>query len=190
MLYVPNQGAPRGTIGLYVRTAGAPMLLADQVRDAIWSVDSSQPVVDMEAMDALVDSWIAIPRAARALLVSLAGLTWLLSVVGVFGSTAYALRARRAEFGVRVALGASPQRLERDQLIKSLPVIVLGVGTGLIVTLMTSSLAQSILFGVSPTDPVSLTAAVAVTGAAALLAAWLPARGAGRQDPARVLRPD
>ena len=190
MLYVPNQGAPRGTIGLYVRTAGAPMLLADQVRDAIWSVDSSQPVVDMEAMDALVDSWIAIPRAARALLVSLAGLTWLLSVVGVFGSTAYALRARRAEFGVRVALGASPGRLERDQLIKALPVIVLGVGTGLAATLLTSSLAQSILFGVSPTDPLSLTAAVAVTGAAALLAAWLPARGAGRQDPARVLRPD
>ncbi len=188
MLYVPNQGSARGTLGLYVRVEGDPMALSVAVRDAVWSVDASQPVIDVVPMASLVESWVAIPRAARSLVVSLAVLAWLLSTLGVFGVVSYTVRTRRAELGVRVALGASPRRLERDQLIAASPVIILGVGAGLIAAIAAARGASALLFGVSPLDPVSLFGGVAATTLAAVAATYLPARRAGRADPRTVLR--
>lgn len=189
MLYVPNQGNPRGHVGMYVRVAGGdPMALAGAVRDAIWAVDSSQPIVGPWLMTDLVGQWVAIPRATRTLVLALAGLAWLLSAVGVFGVVAYVVRTRRGEMGIRLALGASPSRLETDQLRQILPVIVAGVGTGLVLGVLGGRWARSILYGVAPSDALSIGAAVIAMAGATLLATWLPARRAGRIDPTEVIR--
>jgi len=190
MLYVPNQGSPRGVQGMYVRVAGDPMTYATLVRDAIWSVDSSRPVMDIEPMATLVNNWVAIPKATRALVLGLALLAWMLSAVGVFGVVAYAVKVRKSELGIRLALGASPDRLERDQLRDISPVVVLGIGAGLMLGLLAARAAGAVLYGVSPFDPISLTAAVGVMAAAAFVATYLPARRAARIDPSEVMRPE
>lgn len=188
MLYVPNQGSPRGTQGMYVLVAGDPMSFAQAVRDAIWSVDSSQPIADIVPMSALVESWVAIPRATRALVLGLATLALLLSAVGIFGVVSYAVRTRRSELGVRLALGATPGRLERDQIGSVVPVVAVGITGGLVAGLLASAAVRGLLYGVSPLDPVAIGSALLVMAAAALVATYLPARKVGGIDPTEVIR--
>jgi hypothetical protein len=188
MLYAPNQGEPRGTQGLYVRVAGEPMRWAAAVQDAIWSIDSTQPITSVAPMRFWVDQWVAIPRATRGLVIGLAALAWLLSSLGVFGVVAYAVRTRRSELGIRLALGASPDRIELDQLKAISPVVVAGVGGGLVLGAFATRAAARILYGVSPLDPLSWVAAVLAMAAAAFIATYLPARRAGRIDPTEVIR--
>ena len=188
MLYVPQQGNPRGTVGLYVRTSlSEPMALGSIVREAIWSVDSSQPVIDVVPLQEMIDEWIAIPRAARTLVSALAALAWILSVVGVFGVASYAVRSRRGELGIRMALGASARRLTSEQIRAMSPVLVVGVGGGLLLASALGTASKALLFGVTPLDPLSLLGAAAVTSVAALAAAWWPARAVSRIDPAETL---
>lgn len=188
MLYVPLQGSPRGTMGMYVRVRGEPMSRAAEVREAIWSVDSSQPVTAVWPMSAFVDAWVAIPRATRALVVSLAGLTLLLSAVGVFGVVSYLVRTGRSELGVRMALGATAVRLERDQMRAMLPVVGVALGAGLVLGVLAARAARALLLGVSPLDPPSVVGALVLMGGTALAAAYLPARRVGRIDPTEAIR--
>ncbi len=189
MLYVPNQGDPRGTVGMYVRTAsGSPMAVVEAVREAIWSVDPSQPIARIFAMSDVVAQWVAIPRAVRTLVSGLAALALLLAGVGVFGVVAYAVRTRTAEMGVRLALGASPDRLTREIIAHAVPMVVLGVGAGLGAGYLAARGARAVLFGVEPLDPLSLGVAVLAMAAAALLATYLPARRIARIDPTAAIR--
>lgn len=188
MLYVPYQGNPRGTQGMYVRVAGDPMSFGQSVREAIWSVDPSQPVTGSWPMSAFVNAWVAIPKATRALVLSLATLALLLSVVGVFGVVSYAVRTRRSELGVRLALGATPDRLERDQMRTILPIVALGVVGGLLAGVLAAWAARELLYGISPVDPLSIGTGALVMASAALVATYLPARRAGRIDPTEVIR--
>jgi predicted permease len=187
-LYVPQQGNPRGTVGLYVRAEADDVIgIAPAVREAIWSVDPAQPVIDLVPMRSMVDRWTAVPAAARTLVVALAALAWGLSIVGVFGVAAYAVRSRRAELGIRVALGATPARLEADHLLRLAPVILLGVGAGVIGAVTMAWTARALLFGVGPLDPISLLVAVVATGGAGVLATWWPARAVRRVEVRDVL---
>ena len=122
--------------------------------------------------------------AGRAIL----RLASLLSALGVFGVVAYAVRTRRAEFGIRLALGASPRRLEADQVRSMAPVIAMGLTVGVGAGVFGARLASAILYGVSPLDPVALVGAVGVMGVAAFAATFLPARRATKIDPTTTLR--
>lgn len=189
MLYVPNTGNLRGTTGMYVRVAaGPPMAVAEAVREAIWSVDSSQPVADFAPMTELVAAWVAIPRAVRDLVSWVAGLSLLLSAVGVFGVVAFAVRSRSAELGVRLALGASPRRLARDVVSSAVPMLVFGLGGGLLIGYAAARGADAILFGVGPMDPLAVGGTVVAMSAAVLLATYLPARRISRIDPTKAIR--
>jgi predicted permease len=188
MLYVPYQGDPRGTQGMYVLVSGDPMSFGEAVREAIWSVDPSQPVTGFWPMSAFVNAWVAIPKATRALVLSLATLALLLSAVGVFGVVSYAVRTRRSELGVRLALGATPDRLERDQMRTILPIVALGVVGGLLAGILAARAARELLYGISPLDPLSIGAGALVMASAALVATYLPARRAGRIDPTEAIR--
>lgn len=189
ILYVPLQGSPRGTTGMYVRaSSGPPSAVAEAVRAAIWSVDASQPVALMRPMSELVGRWVAIPRAVRALVSGMALFALVLAALGVFGVVTYAVRGRRAELGVRLALGASPGRLQWELLRWAAPWIVGGVAMGLAVGVLAARAAGSILVGVEPTDPLSVGAALLTMAATALLALWLPARRVSAIDPAEAMR--
>ena len=188
MLYVPYQGDPRGTQGMYVRVEGDPMAYASRVQDAIWAVDSSQPLRNLIPLSELVGAWVAIPRATRTLVLSLAVLAWLLSAVGVFGVVAYAVRTRRAEMGIRLALGATPDRLEADQLRAILPMLAIGVTVGLALGVLAAAVSGGILYGVAPADPLSLVGAAIAMVVATLVATYLPARRAARISPTEVMR--
>jgi predicted permease len=188
MLYVPLQGSPRGTNGMYVRVEGEPMAYADAVRTALWSVDPTQPITGIQPMSDLVGSWVAIPRATSTLISTLAGLALLLATVGVFGVVAYAVRSRTSELGIRLALGASPRRLRRDILAGTLPLVLLGISVGMASGVVAARAARAVLFGVGPADPVSMTMAVAAMTGAALLATYLPSRRVERIDPTEAIR--
>jgi len=189
MLYVPLQGDPRGTTGMFVRAeSGPPLALAEAVRDAIWSVDPSQPVDAFIPMSELVGAWVAIPRATRALVSALAAFSLLLAALGVFGVVAYAVRSRTAELGIRLALGASPRRIEREMMGGTIVTVGLGVVLGLVVGVLAGRAAGALLFQVRPLDPVSLAGAAVAMLASALVATWLPARRAGRVDPREAIR--
>lgn len=190
MLYVPNQGAPRGTQGMYVRVRGEPMAQAAAVRDAIWSVDPSQPLTGLAPMSDRVNAWVAIPRATRALVSWLAIFAILLAAVGLFGVVAYVVRSRRSELGVRLALGATPARLKVDVILGALPVLLAGVAVGLLSGVLAARGARAILFHVNPLDPVSVALAVVAMCAAALLAVYLPARRVTAIDPSEAMRAD
>jgi predicted permease len=188
MLYVPLQGNPRGTMGMYVRVAGDPMSHAPALREAIWSVDSSQPITSVWPMTAFVETWVAVPKAARALVLSLATLALLLAALGVFGVVSYVVRTRRSELGVRLALGATPHRLQRDQMRTMLVVVVAALGVGLAGGVLAARGARGMLYGVSPLDPPSVAFTILVMAAAALLASYLPARRVGGIDPTEAMR--
>jgi ABC-type antimicrobial peptide transport system permease subunit len=117
-----------------------------------------------------------------------ATLALFLAAVGVFGVVGYAVRRRMPEFGVRLALGASPGRLRRDVLRGALPLVALGLGGGVLVGWLAAGAAGAVLFGVEPLDPISLAVAVSAMAGAAFLATWIPARRASRVDPTRAIR--
>lgn len=189
LLYVPLQGAPRGTTGMYVRAgSGPPVALAEPVRRAIWSADAGQPVALVLPVSELVGAWVAIPRAVRTLVSGMALFALLLAGVGVFGVVAYAVRGRRAELGVKMALGASPERLRRDIMERTVPMVGLGVAVGLGAGLLAARAAGAVLHDVEPTDPVSVAAALAALTVTALAAVWLPARRIARIDPTEAMR--
>jgi len=188
MLYVPLQGNPRGTAGMYARVEGDPTSYGPALSEAIWSVDSSQPIAGAWPMSAFVETWVALPKAARTLVLGLAALTLLLASVGVFGVVSYVVRTRRSELGVRLALGATPERLERDQMRTMLGTILLPLAVGLAGGMAAARGARSMLYGVGPLDPVSIAAAIVTIGAAALLASYIPARRASRIDPTEAIR--
>jgi predicted permease len=189
VLYVPLQGSPRGTTGMYVRVAsGPPAALAEAVREAIWSVDAGQPVALIRPMSELVDRWVAIPRAVRTMVSGMALFALLLAALGVFGVVSYAVRGRRAELGVRLALGASPRRLQHDLLRWTAPWVVGGVAVGLVAGIVAARAAGAVIVGVEATDPLSLGAALLAMALTGLLAVWLPARRVAAIDPAEAMR--
>jgi ABC-type antimicrobial peptide transport system permease subunit len=112
----------------------------------------------------------------------------LLGLSGLYGVIAYAVSQRRREIGIRLALGAEAYDIRRLFVHRGLVLISAGLAIGLAGALGTTTLLQSLLFGVSPRDPVAFTAMPLVLAAAAMLASYLPARRASAVDPAESLR--
>jgi putative ABC transport system permease protein len=128
------------------------------------------------------------PRQRAVLIGSLSALALGLAMIGIFGTTAYAVAGRTHEIGVRMALGASPRQVVRAVVRESAWPLTLGVIVGLTIAVATTRLIASLLFEMAPTDLLSWVIAVLVLAGTALVAAWLPARRAARVDPVAALR--
>jgi len=124
------------------------------------------------------------------LLGAFAFVSMLLAAIGLYGVMAAIVTATTREIGVRAALGASPERLRRDVLAEALGMAGAGAVVGLVVALGASRLLSSLLFEVSPGDPLAMIGALVVLLLVALAAAYIPARRATRIDPATALRAD
>jgi predicted permease len=173
---------------LAVRTSGDLGAILPSIRRAVHDYNSGLIVVRAETMDQLIAGPLAQPRLSTLLLSAFAVVALLLAAIGLYGVMSSAVRQQTREIGIRVALGATPGRVRRLVLGDAGAVLGAGAVVGLGAALLSTRLLSSQLFGVSPTDPVSLAGACAVLLAVGLCAAYVPARWATKIDPARALR--
>ena len=179
--------APR-TVNLVTRSPLSPEALAPAVREATHALDPALPVDGFRSIEAVLSDSVAGPRFLALLLVVFAGLAVVLAAVGA-GSVVAALAAERtSELGLRMALGATRGAVLRLVLGQGMRLAALGLAVGAAAAWAAGRLLQSLLFGVSATDPVSFAAAFGIVLAAAALACVLPARRAAGLQPTDALR--
>jgi predicted permease len=179
-IYRPYGQYSLAALTLMVRTNGDPTRIAAPVRDAIRAVDADVPVGDVQPLTHVVAASISQPRLLLVLLLAFGGLALLLGGIGVYGVLSYVVTRRRPEFGVRLALGATPSLLQRSVLLVAMRMVGTGLAIGLAGAFAVTRLLSSQLFGVQPTDPATFIAVSVVLGVVALAAAWVPARRASR----------
>ncbi len=171
-----------------VRTAGNPMNWAPAVRQAVQSIDRNVPIFNVKTQTEQIDETIVNERLF-AKLTSFFGLLALgLACVGLYGTMSYAVVRRTNEIGIRMALGAQKGRVLEMVLKESLLLEALGIGLGLPAAFAATRLVKSYLFGLTPTDPLTLLWSTLGLAAVAALAGYLPARRAARVDPLVALR--
>jgi predicted permease len=170
------------------RTTGDAATLPAGLDRVIRAADAEVPVGRIRSMDDLFHASLALQRFQTSLLAVFAALAVALAAVGIYGLMATMVTQRTREMGLRVALGAGPRQVERLIVGNAARLTLVGVAVGLAGAVALTRVLRSQLYGVAPTNPPSYVAATVVLGAIALLAAWLPARRAGRVDPMVALR--
>ena len=173
---------------LAVRTAGDPMSVANAVREQIWAVDKDQPVTGVMPLEKMLEDYLAPRELQSSLLGGFAGFALLLAALGIYAVLAFSVAQRTQEIGVRVALGAQRSDILRQILAQGFKLAGIGVVIGVAGALALSQLLASLLFGVSATDPWTLTAAVVVLVCVGVAACYIPARRAMQVDPMVCLR--
>ena len=189
-IYVPMEQNVWYWSSIALKTAGPPASVAAAARAAIASVDRDQPVTRLRTMDEVAAEATRAPRFRAALVGTFAAIALALAAVGIFGVLTFSVRERMREFGIRVALGATANDILRLVLRAGLTIAVTGVAIGLAAAAILTRTLSSLLFGVTPLDPVTFVAAPAVLVATAVVAAAIPAIRAIRVDPAVTLRQD
>jgi len=187
-LFISNLQQPVSLVNLVVRTHGDARQLANAIQKEIHSLDREMPISDVRTMDQDVSASVAAPRFNTILLGGFAALALVLAAVGIFGVISYSVAQRTQEIGIRRALGAGTGSVMRLVLHQSAVLIAAGVGLGLAGAFAVTRFLQSLLFGVTPADPVTFVAVCMVLTAVALVASYLPARRATKVDPMIALR--
>jgi ABC-type antimicrobial peptide transport system permease subunit len=160
------------------------------IRSLVADLDPALPVLVSETMEEHTSIGLFPQRIALVVAASLGLVALLLSVLGIYGVTAYGVTRRTREIGIRLALGSPRGRVLGLVLRQGVVLAGLGVGIGLVMTLGVARLLESLLYGVPGTDVMALAGAAGLLVAAALVASWVPARRASRVDPAVALRMD
>jgi predicted permease len=181
--------APK-TMNIVLRTGLAASTLAQTLKGAVRAIDPSVPIVGLRDMDTVFDESIGRPRLLAQLLGAFAGLALLLAVLGTYGVLSFMVAERRREIGIRLAIGATRGGIVALVMMEGLVISTIGLATGLAGALGLNRLFASLLFGVEPTDPGTLTAVMSMIATVAALACGLPAWRASRLDPNLVLRAD
>jgi len=186
-LYAAHYQVPLIFCSLVARTRGPAMSVANDVRKAIWSVDRDQPVWGVLALEDIVARRQGQWRFLALLLGIFAGVALLLAGVGIYGVTAYGVAQQTHEIGIRLALGASGERVLREVVGRGARLTLAGAAVGGVAAIALARLASAMLVGVRPTDPAALAAAVLTLTAVSLAACYIPARRASRVDPVVAL---
>ena len=187
-LYLPFAQLPWADMNLLMRTMAPPQSLTSAVRAAISSVDPDQPVAGVQTVDDLVDSSLAQPRFTMLLLGIFSATALALSLIGIYGVLSYWVAQRRYELGIRLALGAQRADVLRIVVRQGFTLAIAGIAIGLVAALLLTRLMSSMLYKVGPLDLTTFAVAPLVFLSIALLASYLPARGATRVDPIEALR--
>ena len=187
-IYVPYAQFPMQGVDVVLRTSVEPRSLAAAAERVVHGIDPELPLARVGTLDEVFARSVSEPRFYAVLLGSFAGTALFLAALGLFGVTSYAVAQRTRELAVRVALGARREELLRMVLRQALVLGVAGVGVGLAGAVLLSRVISSMLFALSPRDPVTLGGVALVLLATTLLAGYLPARRATRVDPVIALR--
>jgi putative ABC transport system permease protein len=175
-------------ITVAVRTAGAPGALAPAFRAAVAEIDRNQPIVNLRTMTTLMDGAVAQPKFRTALIALFAAIALVLAGIGVYGLLAHGVVQRRGEFGVRLALGASPGQVTSLVVREGLVLAAVGLALGLATAAFAVRLIQTMLFNVTAWDAAAWVSAVGALAVVTLIASWIPARRSARVPPADALR--
>jgi ABC-type antimicrobial peptide transport system permease subunit len=187
-LYMPYARMPARSAKFILRTSSDVAALASAVRPAIADVDASVPVSEIAGLDHLVAEAVARPRFYTSVLGAFATSALLLAAIGLFGVLSYAVLQRSREIGVRIALGAQTSQVTGMVVGSALRLVAIGLGLGVVGALAAGRLLRTQLFGVTPSDPLTIVAVSAVLAGTAIAASYLPARRAASVDPGTVLR--
>ena len=188
MMYLSFQQVSWDTMWLLVRGTGDPLALAPVVRREIHAIDPLLPVANEQPLARLVLEIAAQPRFTTLIFGLFASAAFVLAVVGVYGIVAYGVTQRTREFGVRLALGATPSRIVRGVMRHGVGLAGFGIAIGLWAAYALSRFMQGILYDVAATDTMTYLAVAALLAGCAAAASILPARWAARLDPVRALR--
>jgi hypothetical protein len=186
--YVPFAGVPGRSFAVYASGLPDAARLAPEVRAAVAGIDPDQPIEGLMTMAELRAEWVAPARFVAILMSSLAGVALLMAAMGTFGVIAYGVSQRTREIGVRVALGATPQQVQRMVVRGGAILATAGLAVGVPGAWLSTRALEGILAGTSPTDPAVFAVVSAILATVALAATWLPARRAAKVDPLVALR--
>lgn len=186
--YLPTTQAPFQAMTILVRTRNDPAMLVSALRNAVQTIDPTQPVTNIRTLDQLVSDSIAQPRLNMLLMGLFGGLALILAAVGIYGLLSYAVTERTREIGTRMALGAQVPDVTKLVLKQGMTLALIGEVIGLVGAFALTRVIRGLLFGVAPTDAMTFIAVAAVLTSVALLACYFPARRAAKVDPLVALR--
>jgi putative ABC transport system permease protein len=187
-IYEPYAQGPVSEMTLVLRATSDPAAIVGAAKAAFHAVDPAQPVASIRTMQEVLSDAVAPRRFPLVLIVVFAGVALVLALLGLSGVIAYSVSQRTHEIGVRLALGARRSDVVRMIVRQGARLVLVGIGTGVVASLLLTRLATKLLFGVSATDPATFAAVPLLLAGAALLASWLPARRAAKVDPMSALR--
>ena len=187
-VYWPHPELVYSGMAILVRTANDPLALASAVRNELQQMDPEQPMTAVATMEQLLGDSLSRSRFTMLLLAIFAAIAVLLASVGIYGVIAYGVTQRTQEFGIRIALGAERRDVLRLVLGQGARLALLGIGLGAIFALMLSQFLATLLYGISPTDPLTFVGVALLLAFVALAACYVPARRATRVDPIEALR--
>jgi ABC-type antimicrobial peptide transport system permease subunit len=188
--FVPNGGlmvTRAVTFAIRSERAGTEEFL-NEVRQAVWSVNASLPLASVRTMREIYDDSLATTSFTLVMLGIAGAMAMMLGLIGIYGVISYTVSQRTREIGIRVALGAEPWALRWLFVRYGLALAGAGALTGLAAAAGLMRLMKSVLFGISPVDPLTYSAVPLVLVAATVLASYLPARRAAKVDPVETLR--
>lgn len=187
-LFLPDKQDANSDMSLAVRGDGDAAALAAAVRETARAIDPAVTLWQLRPMQDLLDDHLAPRRLALLLVEGFAVVALALALIGIYGVLSYTVSQRVPEFGVRMALGATPSGILRMTIGDGLRLAVPGIVVGIVAALLLTRLARTVLFNVSPGDPVSYVVLSAAVLSVALTACYLPARRAARINPITAIR--
>jgi predicted permease len=187
-IYMPFVALPSPLVDVVVRSTVAPAEITAGARAELRQLDPGLALAQVSTMDRIVDGEFSQPRFQAALLGLFAAVAVVLATVGIYGIVVQGVRARRQEIGVRLALGATSPNVFWLVVKQGLRAPLIGLAIGLVVASLTGRVLQTLLFGVTPRDPLVFASAAVLLAVVCLSSCGLPARQACRTDAARALR--
>lgn len=187
-IYAPYWQWPMQGPTVLLRATGDPAALAAAIRRETKAVVPNLPPPKIQTMDSLISETVAQPRLQAGLLGLFGLLALVLTAVGLYGVIALSVGQRTRELGIRIALGAQQCNVLALVLGQGMRLVLLGIGAGLLASLGLTRVMRNLLYGVTPTDPLTLAAVACLLVCVAVMACWVPARRAARVDPMVALR--
>jgi predicted permease len=189
-MYLPIMRSDWGADGanLVIRTKLDPSQLASSVMRTLRDLNPGQPAVEFRPLQSTVNHATSPRRFFMVLVLIFAGFGLVLASLGIYGVIAYSVTRRTQEIGIRMALGATPERVQRSVLSQTMRLALIGIGVGIIFSLIAGKLIATMLYGTEPTDPATFVAMAAILILVAGLAGYVPARRASLINPMVALR--
>ena len=187
--YIPmRQTQDFGTVDLVVRTSLPTAELASSLREALRPIEPDLPTANMRTLQTMVDRAVSPRKFVVWLLGGFAGFALVLASLGIYAVISYSVSQRTQEIGIRMALGASAETLQRSILLQTLGLAGIGMVIGVVASWALARTLSGLLFGVTSSDPVTFAGMLVILTGVAALAGYLPARRASRIDPMSALR--